>query len=71
VKSRNSLYHCPGISEIQLFGIPDVKFGEEIAAFVKLKKGATTTPEDIVWSQTRDLFTTAVPTKFFRIRFID
>jgi fatty-acyl-CoA synthase len=30
-----------------VFGIPDVEFGEEIAAFVKLKNGATTTPEDI------------------------
>jgi fatty-acyl-CoA synthase len=41
------LYNCPGIIEVQVFGIPDVKFGEEIAAFVKLKTGATTTPEDI------------------------
>jgi len=41
------LYTCPDISEIQVFGIPDEKFGEEIAAFVKLKADATTTPEEI------------------------
>ena len=41
------LYTCPDISEIQVFGIPDEKFGEEIAAFVKLKIHATTTPEEI------------------------
>jgi fatty-acyl-CoA synthase len=41
------LYNCPGVSEVQVFGISDLKFGEEIAAFVKLKTGATTTPEDI------------------------
>ena len=41
------LYTCPDISEIQVFGIPDEKFGEEIAAFVKLKVDATTTPEGI------------------------
>jgi fatty-acyl-CoA synthase len=41
------LYNCPGVSEIQVFGIPDARFGEEIAAFVKLKTGVTTTPEDI------------------------
>jgi fatty-acyl-CoA synthase len=41
------LYTCPGISEIQVFGIPDEKFGEEIAAFVKLKVDAATTLEEI------------------------
>jgi fatty-acyl-CoA synthase len=41
------LYACPSISEIQVFGIPDEIFGEEIAAFVKLKADAATTPEGI------------------------
>jgi fatty-acyl-CoA synthase len=41
------LYACPSISEIQVFGIPDEMFGEEIAAFVKLKADAATTPEEI------------------------
>jgi len=41
------LYGCPGISDIQVVGIPDEKFGEEIAAFVKLKADAALTAEDI------------------------
>ena len=41
------LYACPSISEIQVFGIPDEMFGEEIAAFVKLKAEVATTPEEI------------------------
>ena len=41
------LYACPGVSEVQVFGIPDEKFGEEIAAFVKLKADAAILPEEI------------------------
>jgi fatty-acyl-CoA synthase len=41
------LYGCPGISEIQVVGIPDETFGEEVAAFVKVKVGATLTADDI------------------------
>jgi fatty-acyl-CoA synthase len=41
------LYTCPGVSEVQVFGIPDENFGEEIGAFVKLKADAAITPEEI------------------------
>jgi fatty-acyl-CoA synthase len=41
------LYGCPGISDIQVVGIPDAKFGEEVAAYVKVKSGAALTAEDI------------------------
>jgi fatty-acyl-CoA synthase len=41
------LYGCPGISEIQVVGIPDAKFGEEVAAYVKMKPGANLTAVDI------------------------
>lgn len=41
------LYACPGVSEVQVFGIPDEKFGEEITAFVKLKADAAITPEEV------------------------
>ena len=41
------LYDCPGISEIQVVGIPDEEFGEAVAAFVKVKVGATLTADDI------------------------
>ena len=47
LRATNFLDACPNISEIQVFGIPDEKFGEEIAAFVKLKADAATTPEEI------------------------
>jgi len=41
------LHTCSAISEIQVFGVPDERFGEEIAAFVKLKTGASITPDEI------------------------
>jgi fatty-acyl-CoA synthase len=41
------LYACPGLGEVQVFGIPDEKFGEEIAAFVRLKADTAITPEEI------------------------
>jgi len=31
------LYTCPGISEVQIIGIPSEKYGEEVAAWVRLK----------------------------------
>ena len=41
------LYTCPGISEVQIIGIPSAKYGEEVAAWVKLQPGATNSAEDI------------------------
>ena len=34
------LYTCPGISEVQIIGIPSAKYGEEVAGWVKLQPGA-------------------------------
>jgi fatty-acyl-CoA synthase len=42
------LYTCPGISDIQVIGVPDLKYGEQVVAWVKLEKGATLQPEDII-----------------------
>ncbi len=41
------LYQHPAISEVQVFGIPDKKMGEEVCAWVQLNEGATLTADDI------------------------
>ena len=41
------LYTHPAIQEVQVFGIPDKKYGETVAAWVQLREGETTTPETI------------------------
>jgi fatty-acyl-CoA synthase len=41
------LYTVPGISDVQVIGVPDAKYGEELMAWVKPKPGATLTGEEI------------------------
>jgi fatty-acyl-CoA synthase len=41
------LYTHPDIQEVQVFGIPDAKYGEQVAAWVQLRKGASLTEDDI------------------------
>jgi fatty-acyl-CoA synthase len=41
------LYRHPKIQDVQVFGIPDPKYGEEIAAWIKPRPGETLTAEDI------------------------
>ena len=41
------LYRHSKISDIQVFGIPDIKFGEELCAWIVLKPGETATDDDI------------------------
>lgn len=41
------LYTHPKIEEVEVIGVPDVKFGEEICAWIKLHKGQTATAEEI------------------------
>lgn len=41
------LYTNTKIKDIQVVGVPSQKYGEEVAAFIQLKKGETTTQEEI------------------------
>ncbi|HOV69402.1 MAG TPA: AMP-binding protein, partial [Clostridia bacterium] len=41
------LYTNPKINDVQIVGVPDMVYGEEIAAFVILKDGVASTEEEI------------------------
>jgi fatty-acyl-CoA synthase len=41
------LYRHPQISDVQVIGVPDAKYGEELMAWVRLKAGATATAEEL------------------------
>jgi fatty-acyl-CoA synthase len=41
------LYRHPKIEDVQVFGVPDVKFGEEICAWIKVRAGTTLTEEEV------------------------
>jgi fatty-acyl-CoA synthase len=39
------LYAHPDITDVQVVGVPDLRYGEELCAFVILREGAAATPE--------------------------
>jgi len=41
------LFRHPKVEAVQVVGVPDVRYGEELCAWVKLKPGISATPEDI------------------------
>lgn len=45
---ENFLYQIPQIETVEVAGVPSSKYGEEVGAFIKLKKGQKLSEEDIM-----------------------
>lgn len=42
------LYTYPKVADVQVYGVPDAKYGEQVMAAIKLKENTSATAEDIV-----------------------
>ena len=58
------LYSLPEVSEVQVFGFPHENLGQEVAAWVKLKKGAKLTLEDLIRFASRKIEKVKAPHHF-------
>jgi fatty-acyl-CoA synthase len=41
------LYRHPKILDVQVFGVPDARYGEELCAWIRLREGITATPDEL------------------------
>jgi fatty-acyl-CoA synthase len=41
------LYRHPKVQGVQVFGVPDARYGEEVCAWIQLRSGETATEEEI------------------------
>jgi fatty-acyl-CoA synthase len=55
------LHTHPAIAEAQVVGVPSVKYGEEVMAWVRPKAGATLTPEELTAFCTGKIATFKIP----------
>jgi fatty-acyl-CoA synthase len=62
------LYRHPDIQDVAVFGVPDQRFGEQVAAWVKLKPGANASADDIKAFCQGQIAHYKIP---FHIRFVD
>ena len=62
------LYRHPKVQEVSVFGVPDLRLGEQIAAWIKLRDGASATTDEIKTFCRDQIAHYKIP---FHIRFVD